>query len=117
CPAPQVACAQALNGGKPEVEAQSFERLNFYMETLAVPQRRNMDDPRVIEGKKIFTRIGCNQCHKESWEIEPGWVIYPYTDMLLHDMGEGLADKTIDKTKVRAKWRTPPLWGVGLIPV
>ncbi len=116
CPAPQVKCAQAIKGGTPEVEAKAMDRITLYSSSLAVPERRNMEDPRVIEGKKQFRQIGCATCHQPSWKLADDWTIYPYTDMLLHDLGMGLGDQTLARKKMRTQWRTPPLWGIGLVP-
>ncbi len=99
-----------------------FESLNFYMRALAVPARRNLDDARVARGEKLFEQAQCAVCHVP--EVNTGdypalpqiarQVIRPYSDLLLHDMGEGLADGRPDYRAGPRDWRTPPLWGIGL---
>ncbi len=107
---------------EPEVDMQILEDVTFYTQTLAVPARRNVDDPRVLRGKKLFADAGCASCHVPS--LQTGTLpdvpevsqqrIQPYTDMLLHDMGEDLADGRPDFEATGSEWRTPPLWGIGL---
>jgi CxxC motif-containing protein (DUF1111 family) len=89
---------------------------------LAVPARRNLDDPRALRGEGLFTQAGCGKCHieqMETGEVE-GWpelsrqTIHPYTDLLLHDMGPDLADGRSDFEASGSEWRTPPLWSLGL---
>ena len=87
-----------------------------------MPARRNLDDPQVQRGERLFTEANCAECHVpqlRTGEV-PGQpslsnqVIRPYTDLLLHDMGEGLADHRPDFQASGREWRTPPLWGIGL---
>ncbi|TAF43219.1 MAG: thiol oxidoreductase [Sphingobacteriales bacterium] len=110
------------NGGTPEIEDVNLNRVVFYMRTLAVPGRRNTNDASVIKGKQLFTQVNCVGCHKA--KIETGFdiipqlskqVIRPYTDLLLHDMGTALADNRPDFLATGTEWRTPPLWGLGLV--
>jgi CxxC motif-containing protein (DUF1111 family) len=97
----------------------------YYIKTLAVPGRRNADNQIVKEGKKIFKSIGCSNCHTAMQKTKPDMafpelsnqIIYPYTDLLLHDMGIGLADNRPDNKANGNEWRTPPLWGIGLTTV
>lgn len=110
------------NGGNPEVSDSLLEELTFYQLLLAVPGRRNISNSDVINGRKIFDNTGCNKCHINnmttgfnSFAALSNQTIYPYTDMLLHDMGEGLADNRPDYLATGKEWRTPPLWGIGLI--
>jgi CxxC motif-containing protein (DUF1111 family) len=94
----------------------------MYLQALTVPARRNIDDPAVRQGEELFRRAGCVICHVP--ELKTGTtapipgaanqVIHPYTDLLLHDMGEGLADHRPDFLADGREWRTPPLWGLGL---
>ena len=101
----------------------------FYSETLSVPPRRNVDDPEVKRGGKLFEKIGCVKCHNPSFttaaeyrsysvdgkrikELE-SQKIYPFTDMLLHDMGPDLADGRRDFDATGSEWKTRPLWGIG----
>ena len=123
CPAVQEACRQAPNGGSPEVPDERLGKVTFYVQTLAVPAMRNVDDPTVRDGARLFVQAGCAACHTprhetaEDYPIEAlsGQVIFPYTDLLLHDMGEGLADDRPDGDASGTEWRTPPLWGIGLV--
>ena len=123
CPAAQTACQEPPNGGSPEVPDERLGKVTFYVQTLAVPAMRNADDPEVREGARLFVKSGCAVCHTprhetaEDYPIRPlrGQVIFPYTDLLLHDMGEGLADSRPDGRATGSEWRTAPLWGVGLV--
>ncbi len=110
------------NGGTPEIEDANLNRVVFYMRTLAVPGRRNIADALVIKGKQLFNQINCVGCHKT--KIQTGidalaqlsqQTIRPYTDLLLHDMGTALADNRPDFLASGTEWRTPPLWGLGLV--
>ena len=94
----------------------------FYSRNLAVPIRRNMNYPAVRQGRNLFRDIGCAACHVPSFTTGPSTVsphlaglrIWPYTDLLLHDMGDGLADGRAEGLATGREWRTPPLWGIGL---
>ncbi len=142
CMPAQTACVNAVTGadeqgnGKPPVEVNDevAKFVEFYTRNLAVPHRRNADDKLVLAGKKRFYDIGCQSCHTPRYQLpktnddhleQHGQVIYPYTDLLLHDMGDDLADRTIaGKLPPRDvqveflansyEWRTPALWGIGL---
>lgn len=106
----------------PEINADYVDVTSFYTKTLAVPAPRNLDDPQVMLGKQLFFQIGCESCHTQQWTtgILPGipevsnQAIFPYTDMLLHDMGAGLADNRPDYQATGSEWKTRPLWGIGL---
>ncbi|RFZ95457.1 thiol oxidoreductase [Mucilaginibacter conchicola] len=95
---------------------------HFYVRTLAVPVRRNVTDSKVVEGKALFTSAGCIKCHKADMRTGvdvtlpqvSNQLIHPYTDLLLHDMGTGLADNRPDFLAGGTEWRTAPLWGIGL---
>ncbi|WP_296274456.1 di-heme oxidoredictase family protein [Psychrobacter sp. UBA6730] len=142
CMPTQTACMNATTGadeqgnGKPPVEVNDevANFVEFYTRNLAVPHRRDADDTLVLAGKKRFYDMGCQSCHTPRYQLpktdddhleQHGQVIYPYTDLLLHDMGDDLADRTI-AGKLPAKniqveflansyeWRTPALWGIGL---
>ncbi|MCX7620291.1 MAG: thiol oxidoreductase [Acidimicrobiales bacterium] len=104
-----------------EVDRKAMYELTFYTRTLAVPARRDSDDPEVRRGAEVFDRIGCAACHTPSFvtgqvtlSALAGQVIYPYSDLLLHDMGDGLADGFPEGEASGREWRTPPLWGIGL---
>jgi len=123
CPPAQTACLSAPNGGVPELDDQRLEKLVLYARSLAVPARRNVEEPTVRRGERLFTYAGCVSCHTPN--LTTGTVtalpelaeqsIHPYTDVLLHDMGEGLADGRPDFEASGREWRTPPLWGIGLV--
>lgn len=96
----------------------------FYVQTIAVPAPRNLDDPEVLAGKRIFMAAKCNSCHvprhQTGFLTQPelaNQIIYPYTDLLLHDMGMELADNRPDFQANGSEWRTPPLWGIGLTQI
>jgi CxxC motif-containing protein (DUF1111 family) len=122
CPPVQKACNNSPGVGVPEQTDLPFESLNFYIRALAVPARRHLDDARVAHGEKLFGQAQCVVCHVP--ELHTGdypalpqiarQVIHPYSDLLLHDMGEGLADGRPDYRAGPRDWRTPPLWGIGL---
>jgi CxxC motif-containing protein (DUF1111 family) len=108
--------------GAPALEASDevANDLVFYSQTLAVPSRRNVEDPTVIRGANVFHQTSCTSCHQPSFVTGPHKIdafanqkIYPYTDMLLHDMGEGLADGRQDFDASGSQWKTRPLWGMG----
>lgn len=122
CMPVQQECQQAPSGGTPELTRAQLDELEFYFRYLAVPARRNINDPQVIAGEKLFYNIGCAKCHKATWQTAPdhphkalaNLTINPYSDLLLHDMGEGLADDRPDFLANGREWRTAPLWGIGL---
>jgi len=127
CTDKQQACLDAPSGDSPqyqnvEVGDELFKLVTFYSGNLAVPKRRNPDDPEVLKGKALFYTIGCVSCHQPKFMTGEApdnphlshQLIYPYTDMLLHDMGEGLADNRPDGEASGTEWRTAPLWGIGL---
>ena len=127
CTAAQRACRAAPHGGASkddpvEVGAAMFDLLVFYSRNLAVPARRDVGDPLVLEGKRLFYEANCIGCHRPKFVtrrdaegIEQSFqLIWPYTDLLLHDMGEGLADGRPESAAGGREWRTPPLWGIGL---
>ena len=121
----QKACAAAPKNGGPEhtdlSEAQ-LQALTVYLQLLAVPARRNPDDPAVLQGEKLFADTGCNACHVPTLKTGSSHpikrlrqqTIHPYSDLLLHDMGAGLSGRP-DGTATAQEWRTPPLWGLGLM--
>lgn len=105
---------------KIEVPTAIAEDIIFYSLTLGVPNRRDVNNPQVIHGAKLFTQIGCALCHQPSFTTGPSRLpalanqkIFPFTDMLLHDMGEGLADDRRDFDATGRQWKTRPLWGIG----
>ncbi len=127
CTAAESFCLNAPNGedpasGAPEVDDKLFKLVAFYSRNLAVPARRNPADPQILAGKSLFHAAGCAACHQPKFVTGPsqdqpqlgGQLIWPYTDMLLHDMGEGLADGRPEGLADGREWRTAPLWGIGL---
>ncbi len=104
------------DGGEPEIDDRLLDRVTFYVQNLAVPARREAQHPDVIAGEAVFQQAKCQQCHRPSYTLK-GESIQPYTDLLLHDMGPELADQRPDFEATGQEWRTPPLWGLGLIPV
>lgn len=112
------------SGGNPEIIDKTLQDVVFYQRSLAVPARRKTNNDEVIKGKKIMTEIGCTNCHIERFVTGfssipqlSGQTIFPYTDLLLHDMGAELADNRPDFLANGNEWRTPPLWGIGLIKI
>jgi CxxC motif-containing protein (DUF1111 family) len=103
-----------------EVSAEQVERLVFYLSLLGVPERRGAEDPEVRRGEALFARVGCAACHTPAFTTGgadlpelAGQEVHPYTDLLLHDMGDELADGLPDDGGAGREWRTPPLWGLG----
>jgi CxxC motif-containing protein (DUF1111 family) len=106
----------------PEVSDAIFEDVVLYARTLAVPAARAQDDPAIARGRDLFGTARCSACHVTELRTGPSdlpelanQVIHPYTDLLLHDMGDELADNRPVFTASAREWRTPPLWGLGLI--
>lgn len=126
CTDAQTACKQAPSGngpnGEPEVSDNILRLVLFYTRNLAVPARRDVGTPEVLAGKNLFYQAGCQSCHTPKYTTaanaaEPelaNQVIRPYSDLLLHDMGDGLADNRSEFQAGGRDWRTPPLWGIGL---
>lgn len=123
CMPQQTDCLAAPEGGKPEVSDEILSQVTFYASTLAVPARRTVTDPQVQAGQVIFNKSTCASCHIPHYvtgkavgfpELEHQ-SIQPFTDLLLHDMGDGLADSRPDFAATGSEWRTPPLWGIGMI--
>lgn len=122
CTDAQVECLNAPSGGEPEISDEIFTHIVRYQRTLGVPARRNLDDPAVQAGAKLFASAGCVACHHSTFVTAPkteepavaNQTIHPFTDMLLHDMGDALADNRVDFKAAPNEWRTAPLWGLGL---
>ena len=107
--------------GTSDIDQETLENAAFYVQTLAVPARTLLGDPEVKKGEELFNSANCIACHVSElrtgkYEIKElvNQTIHPYTDMLLHDMGRGLADRRPDFLASGKEWRTPPLWGIGL---
>lgn len=122
CTEIQVACQKSPSAMIPEQQDRPFNELLFYTRALAVPARRRALEANVIRGERIFAEARCAACHLPEMQTGdypalPGLghqVIHAYTDLLVHDMGEGLADGRPDFGAGPRDWRTPPLWGIGL---
>ncbi len=107
----------------PEVSDQTIRDVVFYLRTLKAPIQRSEENSQVLQGKVLFTEIECSSCHIPEWttpdsdiEALSNKTFYPYTDLLLHDMGPGLDDGATEGSAETYEWRTPPLWGLGLSP-
>ena len=111
--------------GDTEAPDPILDLVTFYSQNLAVPARRDIDKPEVLAGKKVFYEIGCASCHTPKFvtrrdapnKAQSFQLIWPYSDFLLHDMGEELADGQQVGDATGSEWRTPPLWGIGLTQV
>jgi len=105
----------------PEITNETALNVVFYLRTLKAPIQRTANDPNVVAGKEIFLNISCGKCHIPELQTGPSSIaalankkFFPYTDMLLHDMGPGLNDGYTEGSALTAEWRTPALWGLGL---
>lgn len=122
CPPVQTVCKEQMVAGKPEITALRLEATELYLRALKVPARRHTGDAQVQRGERLFAQAQCAVCHVPELRTAAsaalpqlaGQTIRPYTDLLLHDMGEGLADGRPDFLAGASEWRTPPLWGIGL---
>ncbi len=105
-----------------ELDEEHLVNLTTYISLLGVRAQRDLDDPLVIQGRVLFDSAKCSACHTPSFQTSPyhphaelrDQTIQPYTDLLLHDMGPGLADNLAEGDAAGEEWRTPPLWGIGL---
>jgi CxxC motif-containing protein (DUF1111 family) len=127
CSVAQTSCLAAFDQGAtdgPEIKQEFLEKLVFYVQAIAVPRQRDETTPQVMRGEAVFREAGCASCHMPALQTGPDAVIpelanqtfHPFTDLLLHDMGPGLADGRPDFAASGSEWRTPPLWGLGLVP-
>jgi CxxC motif-containing protein (DUF1111 family) len=122
CPGVQAQCRDMMVAGKPEITDYRLKAVESLMRYAAVPARRELDDAQVRRGGALFAQARCSACHVPELRTadvpgEPalsGQTIRPYTDLLLHDMGDGLADARQDFEAGPRDWRTAPLWGLGL---
>lgn len=122
CPPIQKGCKELMVAGRPEITALRLAATELYVRSLSVPMRRDVEDQQVRRGEQLFAEAHCAVCHVP--ELRTGdfgplpqlarQTIHPYSDLLLHDMGEGLADGRPDFLASGTEWRTPPLWGIGL---
>jgi CxxC motif-containing protein (DUF1111 family) len=125
CTPSQTRCLEAPNGNDAdgfEVGESLLASMVYFTMSVGVPERRRPDDPTVLRGQALFEASGCASCHTPHYVTgsDPAYAhlsaqdIWPYSDLLLHDMGEGLADGREDFAASGREWRTPPLWGAGL---
>tara|TARA_Y100001954_G_scaffold75683_1_gene82994 strand:- start:3322 stop:4725 length:1404 start_codon:yes stop_codon:yes gene_type:complete len=130
CTETQLDCNNSVSGNSEiydnfEVSNDQLDLVTFYSSQLGVPAARNQKKADVIAGKKIFYEVGCNSCHVERhitrsdgpFENLNNQIISPYSDFLLHDMGDGLSDQVPEFEAEGNEWRTPPLWGIGLTKI
>jgi CxxC motif-containing protein (DUF1111 family) len=123
CPPVQHLCTIQTPGNDPELVVTDLDELELWSRALAVPAQRDVDDPQVRRGARAFVQAGCDVCHVPALRTAPDYPAFPraanqlihaYTDLLLHDMGEALADGRPDFRAGPRDWRTAPLWGLGL---
>jgi CxxC motif-containing protein (DUF1111 family) len=127
CTPAQAACLAMPTGvqarlGDTEAPVPVMDLITFYSQNLAVPMRRDADSKDVLAGKRAFYEFGCVACHTPKFvtrrdapnKAQAFQLIWPYSDFLLHDMGDGLADGQLVGIANGNEWRTPPLWGIGL---
>jgi CxxC motif-containing protein (DUF1111 family) len=127
CTEAETACREAPDGNSAQYEdleapSEVMDKILFYTRHLAPPARRALYDARTLHGKELFYDAGCIACHVPKFvtardAAEPALqhqLIWPYSDLLLHDMGEGLADHRPEGLADGREWRTQPLWGIGL---
>ena len=125
CTENQLKCNNEITGNDKEGTEISKRQLSLvvdFIKNLAVPKRRNAEKTSVLAGRSLFYETGCASCHNPSFTTGDdkdfphlaNQTIWPYTDLLLHDMGEGLADGRPDYLATGSEWKTPALWGIGL---
>lgn len=123
CSPAQADCIARPTGGEPDLSDEFLAKLTLYTMTLSVPAQRDPASAQVKQGEALFRKFGCTACHMPSMvtgEVKDfpelsRQTFHPFTDLLLHDLGEGLADHRPDFEATGTEWRTPPLWGLGLI--
>jgi CxxC motif-containing protein (DUF1111 family) len=123
CGTTQTACLNAVNDATPELTATDLTHVESYLRGLSVPPRKNYDDPLAAQGQALFFGIGCVKCHVPNMVTSSSYpiaemrniAIQPFTDLLIHDLGPGLADDAPieEGTATGSEWRTCPLWGNG----
>ena len=130
CGAVQAECRKMPVGaradlGEFEAPEAALSLVVHYSSHLAVPARRDSGSANVLNGKRVFHAAGCAQCHNPKFVTRRDaprpahrfQLVWPYTDLLLHDMGPGLSDNRPEAGASGAEWRTPPLWGIGLTKI
>lgn len=123
CTNAQPLCLAMPNGGSPEVSDYSLQAMTDFMTALSVPARRITNQAQFNQGADLFERVGCAKCHTPTLMTQTSskfaelsnQKIYAYTDLLLHDMGRGLDDGVKEINAESFEWRTPPLWGIGIV--
>ncbi len=123
CTPVEPECDTLADDSVPEVSDVMLDQMESYLRGLAVPPRENYADPLAIQGKAVFEQARCDACHRPVLETSASaafvpyrsQTIQPFTDMLLHDMGDGLADGRPEFAASGREWRTPPLWGIGYV--
>ena len=122
-PNPDCGFGQSGCGGSGSELADShLNNLVKYISLLGVRPQRDLNNAAVQRGQTLFSDIGCAGCHKPTLQTSQhhplaelrDQIIHPYTDLLLHDMGPGLADNLGEGQASGSEWRTAPLWGLGL---
>lgn len=125
CSSAQTECQKSYKINEPEISKKNLMHVVVYTQLLAVPAQRK-ESPEILKaGRYLFHKVGCSQCHVETFKTSShhplkelhNQIIHPYTDLLLHDMGKDLADNREDYLASGQEWRTPPLWGIGMIKV
>lgn len=113
CTKVQEACLKAPKArDKIDVPNIRLDAINFYLTHLKVPVSSKKVTQKVQEGKKLFSQIGCAKCHIPELKTKEGVSVKAYTDLLLHDMGEGLSDGRVEFEASKTEWKTPALWGI-----
>lgn len=110
-------------GNQLDISPAFLHDVTAYTQMLAVPARRGIYDEQIQRGQRVFTEMNCQSCHQPSFttgnthpvKALQNKTIYPFTDLLLHDMGPELADNRPEFSASGQDWRTPPLWGIGLV--
>ena len=113
-----------------EISTEDMADVEFYLMSLGVPARRNVEDPQVLRGEENFRIAKCNLCHVETLHTSSDPIklmdgtrmphlanktFHPYSDFLVHDMGPELGDDYDQYNASGDEWRTAPLWGMGLL--
>lgn len=120
CTVAEADCKRAGGSGPPEVPDESFAAVVAFARSVPVPESRTRGEPGA-PGPRLFAALGCDACHRPQLPAEiraadgsrSTVMISPYTDLRLHDLGGGMADRTVAGKAVPSKWRTAPLWGIG----
>lgn len=114
CTSKQKECVEESKLAEHDMDFVDFrlDALAFYLSNLTIPRQR--EPQKHLAGKKLFKRLNCTSCHVPEYTTRDGITIAPYSDLLLHDMGEELADGRSEFLANGNEWRTPPMWGIGL---